>query len=308
MGEKIIRKLNDKGGTRQYAGYNYYYYNGFLEPAWNPYNERLAKPGGVYTYGWNYHKPEDNDQYKDVFKKYKLAYLNPKFSSWTDWQAPRITCYSIPSNYKGYNIKNGPITEGFTIDYENGIITFNEPVFCIGYDDYGSANSIRSIGMSIKIFKKQFYTFTETPTEDPETDVSNPLMFFTDKMGSYPETILKDLDLSNLSIQVGGTTYNTDGEMEIIPSWDDTEYAKDFVNWQLSKICDEKINGNIELTLDAICFYGIDLSKRIYINGITDSPMNITAMSYNMSDFTVRLTLENSRGYRRTVSLPTRGE
>jgi hypothetical protein len=122
-------------------------------------------------------------------------------------------------------------------------------------------------------------------------------------MGTYPDTIIKDLNLSNLSIQIGGQRGT-----EFIPSWDDTDFAKDYADWQLSKTCDIKIKGTIELTLDAVCFYGIDLTKRIYIAGITDDPMNIISMSYNVSNFTVTLNLENSRYYNRTVSLQSHGE
>jgi hypothetical protein len=99
-----------------------------------------------------------------------------------------------------------------------------------------------------------------------------------------------------------------DGTVEYIPSWDDTDFAEDIANWELSKICDKKIKGTIEITLDAMCFYDIDLTNRIFINGITDEPMNIIAISYNISNFTVSLTLENSRYYNRTVSYQNHGE
>jgi hypothetical protein len=122
-------------------------------------------------------------------------------------------------------------------------------------------------------------------------------------MGTYADTIIKDLNLSNLSIQVGGMR-GTD----FIPSWDDTAFATDKANWELSKNCDKKIRGTIEITLDAMCYYNIDLTKRIYIAGITDEPMNITGISYNMSNFTVNLTLENKRYYNRTVSFQSHGE
>jgi hypothetical protein len=114
--------------------------------------------------------------------------------------------------------------------------------------------------------------------------------------------------LSNLSIQIGGTQTLTNGTEEVIPSWDDTNFAKDIANWELSKICDKKIKGTIEITLDATCFYGIDLTKRIYINGITDSAMNIVSMSYNLSNFTVTLNLENSRYFKRLISYQSHGE
>ena len=122
---------------------------------------------------------------------------------------------------------------------------------------------------------QQFFSQTIAPTENPEEDVTNPLMFFTGKMGSYPDTILKDLNLSGMSIQVGGTRTLSDGTTEVIPSWDDTAFASDYANWKLSQTCDKKIKGNIKVTLDTICFYNIELNKRIYISGITESVLNI---------------------------------
>jgi len=95
---------------------------------------------------------------------------------------------------------------------------------------------------------------------------------------------------------------------EIIPAWDDTNFAKDFANWKLSQICDKKIKGTISLTLDALCYYNIDLSKRIYIEGITEVPMNISSITYNISNFTVNIELESFRYYKRSVSLQSRGE
>ena len=125
---------------------------------------------------------------------------------------------------------------------------------------------------------------------------------------SYPDTILKDLNLSGMSIQVGGTRTLPDGTTEVIPSWDDTAFATDYANWKLSQTCDKKIKGNIKITLDTVCFYNIELNKRIYISGITESVMNIISINYNMSDFTVTLELENSRYYQRSTSLPSHGE
>jgi hypothetical protein len=134
-------------------------------------------------------------------------------------------------------------------------------------------------------------------------------MFFTAKMGIYPDTIMKDLNLSSLSIQTGYVQHDyATGEDTVIPSWDDITFAQDMADWELSKICDKKIKGTITITLDAMCFYGIDLSKRIYIAGITDEAMNITSINYNVSNFTVSLQLENSRYYNRTISLSSHGE
>jgi hypothetical protein len=149
---------------------------------------------------------------------------------------------------------------------------------------------------------KRYWSVTNNPTDNPTTEVSNPLMFFTTKVGSYPITIIEDLDLPSLSIQVGAKFAGL-----VIPSWNDTAFAQDYAYWQLSKTSEKHINGSIKITLDATAFYNIDLSKRIFIAGITESPMNILSMTYNLSNFTVDIELENSIGYKRLVSLSKRG-
>jgi len=116
------------------------------------------------------------------------------------------------------------------------------------------------------------------------------------------------LELTSLSIQEGLVYNDTEGNEIVIPSWDDTDFAKDFADWELSKVCDEKISGSIDITLDTFLFYGIDLSKRIMIDGVIDSPLNITSISINTSTFIVTLKLETIRNYERTVSLQSRGE
>jgi hypothetical protein len=179
----------------------------------------------------------------------------------------------------------------------------NEAFYLGRTDANGELIAIRAPQIHLSLWKQDVYTNTTDPADDPEADVSNPQMFFTDKMGTYTDTIMKDLNLSSLSIQVGGQF----GE-DFVPSWDDTAFAHDVADFELSKVCDKKIKGNVEITLDALCFYGIDLTKRIYISGVTDEVMNITDISYNISNFTVKLTLENSRYYNRTVSFAYHGE
>jgi len=300
MGDKVKRKFNSTGGNRQYESYNFSNYQGFLISAWDSFYEKRAI-SSLDGYGWDYPEPGYEKEYGDVFKKYTIPYLNPEESSWSDRYPPKILVHN-PGGY--YYTAIAEMTEGFSIDYENAIVTFNQPQFCWQTNEYGEVTAIRRPVLELCLWKKNYYTSTNNPSDDPTTDISNPLMFFTDKMGDYPETILKDLSLSNLSIQIGRGI----GGRNYIPSWDDTNFAKDYANWELSKNCDIKIKGDIELTLDCICFYGIDLTKRIYIAGITDEPMNIVSMSYNLSNFTVTLTLENNRYFNRTVSFQNHGE
>ena len=305
MGEKIIGKFNSTGGSQTYTGYNYTSFGCMAVPSWNGAYELLAKNSGSGE-GWNWHKPSNGTLYQDVFKKYSLPGLNPELSSWSDRYPPKIevNSWSGMQLYVGdVKYSYGTLEAGFSIDYEKGILTMNEGFYLGATDANGELYSIRAPQIHLSLWKKNYYTYTLDSGDDPETDISNPQMFFTNKMGSYSDTIIKDLNLSSLSIQIGGQ-YGT----EFIPSWDDTSFAHDVADWELSKQCDKKIKGNIEITLDALCFYGIDLTKRIYISGITDEIMNITDISYNMNNFTVRLTLENSRYFNRTVSLPSHGE
>lgn len=307
LGDKVIRNYNSTGAAKQFSSYLYSTYITMLTPAWDKQYEILAKDSPT-GYGWDYHLPEDDGKYKDVFKKFHLPGLNKSTASWSDTYPTCFKVFDVLGSFWLYGHLNKTITEGFTIDFENVLVTFNEPLYFFTTDNHGEITSIRSALIEINMWKKTSYSSTQNPNDNPETDITNPLMFFTSKMGDYPIEILKELNLSNFSIQIGGTFTDINGVTQYIPSWDDIIFATDYANWQLSKICDEKITGTIELTLDAVCFYNIDLSKRIYIPGITDEPMNIIEMSYNMNSFIVTISLENSRGYNRTISKPTRGE
>jgi hypothetical protein len=307
MGNKIVQKDNR---TRTYTGYNYSSYHQFVTPAWDNSLELLSNQTGT-GYGFDHRNPALD--YSDVFTKYNMPYLNPELSSWSDRYPPYIEIYNVGNAFGFVGLLNleriETIKEGFTIDYENKTIKFNEPKYLYQTDANGECIAVRAPIIKVFLWKKDYYTYTSNPTDDPETDISNPLMFFTGKMGDYDDTIIKDLNLSNLSIQVGYVQHNyATGVDTIIPSWDDTAFAYDIADWELSKICDKKITGTITITLDALCFYNIDLSKRIYIAGITDEAMNITGITYNISSFAVSLTLENSRYYNRSISIQNHGE
>jgi len=297
MGEKIVRTFDDDGGAKTYSGYRYSNYNTFAEPAWDSNFEN--------TYG----SINDTVSKNDMYVKYRLPYLDSQLESWTDRYPPKIELYNPGGrSYISFGRVIGELTEGFTIDYENGLLILDAPLFNYNVDGDGNVISVRRPNIKLYLFKKIYYSFTASPSEDPETDVSNPLMFFTDKMGSYSDTIIENLELTSLSIQEGLVYNDTEGNEIVIPSWDDTDFAKDFADWELSKVCDEKISGSIDITLDTFLFYGIDLSKRIMIDGVIDSPLNITSISINTSTFIVTLKLETIRNYERTVSLQSRGE
>lgn len=321
MGNITVRKFSNGGGSKEYVGYNYRYFNSSASPAWDTTYERLAINSDDDS-GLFHHPVSQNELYKDVFTKYSLPALNSELESWTDRFPPLVTV-TIPFGFwqPSLGVSNkilsgeiGNLTEGFTIDYENGILQFNEPIYLFETDaETGQMTNIRRPTIHLQLWKKQYHSNTETPATNPETTISNPLMFFTDKKGDYPETILKNLELGGLGIQVGGWYISgyDDEENPIwkyVPSWDDTAFANDLVNWQLSKRCDVRITGEVELTIDALCFYDIDLTNRVSIPGVTDSALNIKTINYNIGSWRATLQLENDKYYNRSVSIPSHGE
>jgi hypothetical protein len=163
-------------------------------------------------------------------------------------------------------------------------------------------------------------------------------------MGDYPTIIKKDLVLSDLNVQYGynytvyeghnyswyeefcelpritpdvdpggpkKTTNRTWGSISSksfkVPSWNDLTYATDIAKWKLSQTCDIKKAGSIQITMDCADFYNISLEKRINISGVTDQSLNIISIDYDVGSYTVTLTLESFRAYKRIVSIPVHG-
>ena len=305
MGEKTIKRLTN---TRNSYWTEDYWLS--ASPAWASNLEILARNSSNW-YGWDYPEPEAGEKYKDVFRKYNLTWLDPKIESYTDKYPPEVSISSNSWTYiwnaNGF-IADEKILEGFTIDYENETITFNQPIYFYLKNTVDELDTVRRAEVRLKLWKNRYFTYTTYIGEDPETEIGNPLMFFTEKIGDYSETILKVLDLSGLSIQKGATYIDSRDVKHEIVSWDDTEFAKDYANWQLNKTADKKITGSIDITLDAFLFYNIDLSKRIMIDGVIDNPLNITSITMHLNSFTVTLGLESFREYKRSVSVPSRGE
>jgi len=319
MGDKVIRYFSDSGGKKEYSSYYYDSFKGQAIPNWDTAYESLSTLSSN-GYGWDRPQPGKEYKYNSVFKKYKLPYLDPELESWTDRYPPQVqiiipfglSSYTLEANentefVEGFSLDYYALTEGFTIDYKSKILTLNNPVFLYEEDSYGEITSIRRPIIRLALWKKNYASDTESQSENPESDISNPLLFFTEKMGDYSETIIKPLSLTNFSIQGGGSYYDSDGKSISVPSWDDTIFAKDYANWQLSQNCDESEEGSVEITLDTFCFYNIDLTKRIYIEGVTQNPLNIQSISINLSNFTVNLNLKKERYYKRTVSLSSHG-
>lgn len=318
MGQKVIRRFNSSGGTKKYTSYEYRSVQANATPSWNVAYEIIARSSGS-GYGFDYHKPEENNLYQDVFRKYALPFLDKELEEWSDRHEPEVhinlpfggmwKC-SIPiATVSKFGFEDSqPIRDGFTIDYDNQTLVFNQPLYLYQTNEAGELTAVRAPEVRLWLWKKKYYSDTESPSQNPQTDIANPLMFFTAVMGSYPTTIQENLNLTNLSIQVGGYYYDNEGYLRIVPSWDDTAFASDYANWLLSQKCDKKISGTIDITLDALCFYGIELDKRIMINNVLESALNIQSISINVSSFTASLTLQNGRYYARSVSLQSRGE
>ncbi len=318
MGDIVVRRFNYSGGTKEYTGHDYEYLYVNASPGWDSAHEILAKDSST-GHGVFYHPVAKNDLYEDVFTKYNLPTLDSELESWTDRYPPLVSLL-VPFGYwkcsfgdfKWYQGEKR-ITEGFTIDYEKNTLTFNEPVYLFQTDSNGEISAIRRPTISLQLWKEKYYSNTEDPSDDPTSDISNPLMFFTEKIGDYSETILVNLELSGFGIQIGGWYVNGYDEDEnpiwtYAPSWNDTLFAKDYANWKLTKDADITINGSIDVALDTIQFYNISLEKRIMIDGILENPLNIVGISYNIGSWTASIQLENGRYYKRTVSVPSRGE
>lgn len=328
MGDSVVRVFNDTGGSKEYANYRFEYSRGSAVPNWNKDYEVLAKdndnawlPVAEQGTGVFDHPESLNEKYGDVFVKYSLPDLDSNYEKWTDVFAPVVTILvpfhtslgTDPGEWQLNSVgdnEDGHLESGFTIDYDNRKLIFNEPIYLKKLDENGEIEEIRAPLVHLQLWKKKYYSETDNPNDDPEdeNDITNPMIFLTPKMGTYPITITENLDLTSFSIQIGGWYRDANDDLIQVPSWNDTAFALDFANWQLSKTCDIKTTGTVEVTIDTMCFYDINLSHRIMIDGAIDESLNIQSISYNIGSWTASLTLENGRYYKRTVSLPSHGE
>ncbi len=333
MGAKTIRKSTDSYNQDNAYGLGnnsnehtwLSYYSGFAEPVWDSSLETVAKDSGS-GYGYDYQDP--NKDYKDVYRKFRLPGLSTTKASWSNIIPPVIKIYTGTS-YWGENVHF--TTEGFTIDYQGlveyetflgeisykitPIVTFAEPQVEYILNDNKEVISTKRKNIRLYLIqeKRATYNSSDSPATNPndaptEDSDNNPLMFYTDKMGTYPETIIDTLNLANLSVQEGFTNVNpATGEVVQVPSWDDTEFAKNYAYWQLSKICDIKTQGSIDITIDAYCYYGIDLNKRIKIDNIVD-PINVKSITLNFNNFIATINVESCREYKRSIDYQYHGE
>ena len=336
MGDKIIRRFNFSGGSKEYDGYYYYLdLDLALTPAWDREYERLASddyeppteanPEGKGHDGFDRHPTDRNSLYADVYTKYIIPFTSTDLEAYTDRFEPRISIEAsigrggmecsvgIRRGAISNNILKTTITGGYTIDYKNYTVTFGERTYLYTEDENNQMNSTKSPIIRLTIWKQKFISRTDDPSDNPQDsgDITSPLSFVTDKMGDYAE-IWGLLQLSGLGIQNGGwyvSGYDEDDRAiwQYVPSWDDTAFAQDMADWKLSQNCDKKVHVSVDLTIDAVCYYDINLAKLIMINGVLDDSLNITSMNYNFNTFTVTLSLENARYYKRSISIQPRG-
>lgn len=307
-----------RSGNSSQAKYDYYEYREWAIPDWDASYEKLAITSND-GYGLDNHNTEDSDKYDNVFRVYRLPELNSNVNEkWSDKEPPTVELYFTSPWVWGagqWKLRSGfdtieevsqmKLTKGFHIDFEKGQIIFDQPIYGAWInDEWHNQQYVHRVNIIVTLAKEITYPQN---TEGNELTVTNPLMFFTEKIGDYPDTIIGNLNLSNCTIGKYSYPYilqcsDTIKTKTEYLSFNDMNFAKDIANWELSKICDTKTTGTTDITLDAACFYNIDLNKRIRIDGVLSSYLNITNISYNLSNFTVTLTVENFRPYKRTVS------
>jgi len=285
----------------------------YARPSWDTSKEVLAQ-NSANGYGFNYHS--DSDDYSDVFRKYQLITRLEKFESWSDMFPPIVQVtkgFGTPvSSYQAGG--EGILKEGFSVDYEDDTLTLNEPFYYYTKNDNGEMNIITAPVITLIMYKIKYVTLKDDPNPGgvpDDLESIGEMTFLTKKIGDYSGTVTKTLNLAGLSMQSGQTIRVQSGSgisTILSPSWNDTELAKDIAYWNLSNSAHKKIEGTIRLTLDAVLFYNLDLSKRIQIQGVTEYPLNIISMTYNLNDFTVTLNVSSRHYYKRTVSLPSHGE
>jgi hypothetical protein len=316
MGDQAIHVPGRQGETKEYVTKMFSVQRVTCTPDWDSSLEVLARNSGT-GYGFDYHP--DGSAYGNVFTKYKFPSASvgdPTIggdSKWTDLVPPTVEVtrpFGSPSVPSG---TPGRLEEGYSIDWEDGQLTLNEPFYYYDKNDKGQISHIGRPHITLILHKIKYITRTETEDDIPDVDITNPLSFITEQVGTYPLTVLGTLNLGGLSIQGGGVYVSRTGSgssdisYNHTPTWDDTNFATDIAYWNLSRTSEPKITGTIQLTLDALLFYNIDLSKRIMIEGVLEEPLNINSISYNMSDFTVTLDVESYQYYRRSVSMQSHG-
>lgn len=339
MGDWIIKETS--GDISKGAGFSYtvsypYHVDVWAESAWDTdYYLGLDRLSKDTNSGYGYDKQDPDEDYRDVFRKFWLPDMSSGWTiigatsvSLTDQYPPIIEIYGM-TGYGGSPESEEYKSDGFSLDYGfrppsdvlipgdlgRPSLTLSEAQFTKFYTYFPNnskeVDQIKAKKIRLQLWKELRWSGSvsdqSNPDDEPDAD-GNPLMFYTDKMGTYPETITGTLNLSGLSKQDGTIIIDENGEIiETIPTWDDTDFAKDIANWNLSKTCDKKISGSIDITIDSFIYHNIDLSKRIKIDGVVE-PINIKSISINFNSWVVSLNVEKNRYYKRSETIQYRGE
>jgi len=230
---------------------------------------------------------------------------------------------------------SGYLMHGFTLDGDTGLVKLHKPIYSI-YT--GPTTNWRSpsgmlrplieiycyketkikreevlteseellIALGIDIGEDVADSYPDISEEQPTSD-NYDYKFKTSKFGSYPETIVGYLQLNSYSIKKSSTKIDSKGVRSYVSGWNDLPYATDLAEWELSKTGNIKYTGNIIITLDAFYFYNIKLNSRVRMSKVSSQTFNVTNINYNISDFTVSLTIETFDPYKRTKSLQYHG-
>lgn len=304
-------------------------------PDWSPLLEnKSGSTTGGYE-GYDVHEKDKDGQYSRAFKCYTFDPVTSEI--WTDnavipylevqhfYQDRAVppADYNYPAvdtSTQAYaNSGARKYTDKFTVDYLKGTLEFTDPHYTIiGATTTKAAERFLRTEVRLYYYKKIFsYDYLDiwdlnwdetTLPDNPEqfaSDYEYPNSFLTAKVGDYTTTRRKILQLSGFNVQNSYLDWDSEKKKYTYrPGWNDIPFANQMANWELAKTAYKKTKGTITLTLDAVCYYGIDLTKRIMLPGVLTSSLNVTSLNYNMSDFTVELTLESYQPYELTVSYP----
>lgn len=320
MGNEVIKRTVDGSGDHTTEGSTTYRISyedvivDYPQPAWYGYDkfEKLVINNNN-RFGYDYPDPlEEEYKYDWVFSRYYLPSINAEDEEWSDIRSPAVHIeypYDISDRYNKATHPEGYNWEGFSIDYEHGLLTFGQPVYITIHNEYEEPVKIRRAILTLKLWKEKYYEVTidgdsSYDSDDWDENNVNELSFFTDKMGNYAETITGFLSLTGLNKRDSYSYEDADGTTVHVNGYNDTNFARDLADWELSKKCDKTITGVINITLDTLKLYDIDLNKRIKVRNAKNQALNINSINIDVSNFTVEITLENGRKYKRTVSYP----
>jgi hypothetical protein len=325
MGEEVLRDnyMNDESDVKQYT-YRIKdkdWVKATAIPDWiqTPKFQEISASG----FDFNKHDQLEPDwKYSRVFTRYTIP-IDSDYATWDDFKAPVVKISSGINTFGAdYLVQmmghpEGYMYDGFSINYEAKLLTFSNQIYvrALGItENKGEISFIKAPIIELYLWKETYKTIEgKDPTYIPDTSLPNEsdindLSFYTDKMGDYSETVTGFLGLSGFNKQDDVTYLDETGNYITEKGWDDTEFAKDIADWRLSQVCDKKVEGTIEVTLDTLKQYNLDLNKRIKVNNVRDDNLNIDSIDINVASWIATIRLKNGRTYKRTESIPVHSD